>query len=226
MLNRFAPLAAACFLLPVGSAPLAMADPDPAPAPAPVSEPPNGPMPSSPPGVLKTPDGWTLNVVGSKESMEPVAPLTTALSSREYLVDGTFTGTVTGGGGTKLAGGTLEAGYYIGCGIVGGPVELLGGVGITPTLTGLGPGLALGGQYGGTLLQGQIKVGLKPGTVTIVPVDKKSFKGTSSRVTITGFRVKVDGCVGQSFIRSYATLTSSTENTDDVVTYMGVTKAV
>jgi hypothetical protein len=183
-------------------------------------------MPSSPPGVLKTPDGWTLNVTGSKESMEPVAPLTTALSSREYLVDGTFTGTVTGGGGTKLGGGTLEAGYYIGCGIVGGPVELLGGVGITPTLTGLGPGLALGGQYGGTLLQGQIKVGLKPGTVTIVPVDKKSFKGTSSRVTITGFRVKVDGCVGQSFIRSYATLTSSTENTDDVVTYMGVTKAV
>jgi hypothetical protein len=225
MWNRFAPLAAACVLLPLGSAPLAMADPDPAPAPAPVSESPNGPIPSAPAGVLKTPDGWNLNVAGSKESMEAVAPLTTALSSREYLVDGTFTGTVTGGGGTKLAGGTLEAGYYIGCGIVGGPVELLGGVGLTPGITGLGTP-TLGGNAGGTLIQGQIKIGLKPGTVTIVPVDKKSFKGTSSRVTITGFRVKVDGCVGQSFIRSYATLTSSTENTDDVVTYMGVTKAV
>ncbi|MFT8181367.1 MspA protein, partial [Mycobacteroides chelonae] len=29
-----------------------------------------------------------------------------------------------------------------------------------------------------------------------------------------------------SFIRSYAILTSSTEDTQDVVTYMGVTKAV
>jgi MFS family permease len=36
--------------------------------------------------------------------------------------------------------------------------------------------------------------------------------------------IKVDGCVGQSFIRSYATLTSST--TDDVVAHYGVTKAV
>ena len=81
-------------------------------------------------------------------------------------------------------------------------------------------------QYGGTLVSGQIKLGLNTGTVNIVPVDKKSFKGADTRVTITGFRVKVDGCVGQSFIRSYATLTSSTENTDDVITYMGVTKAV
>jgi hypothetical protein len=35
--------------------------------------------------------------------------------------------------------------------------------------------------------------------------------------------IKVDGCVGQSFIRSYATLTSST--TDDVVAHYGVTKS-
>ena len=149
---------------------------------------------------------------------------TTALSSREYLVDGTFTGVIKGGGSTKLAGGTLEAGYQIGCGIVGGPVELTGGVGLTPTLA--IPGLGGTNQVGGTLVSGQIKIGLKPGTVNIVPVDKKSFKGADTRVTITGFRIKVDGCVGQSFIRSYATLTSSTENTDDVITYMGVTKAV
>ena len=72
----------------------------------------------------------------------------------------------------------------------------------------------------------QIKIDLKPGTVNIVPVGKKSFKGTNPRVSITGFRIKIDGCAGQSFIRSYATLTSSTDNTDDVVTYLGVTKAV
>jgi hypothetical protein len=224
MSNRFATLAAVCVLVPFGSAPLALAEPaaDPAPPP-PVSEPPNGPVPSAAPGVLSTPDGWTMTVAGTQESMEAVAPLTTALSSREYLVDGSFTGSIKGWGGTKLSGGTLEAGYQIGCGIVGGPVELTGGVGLTPTIA-----IPFGGTNtaGGTLISGQIKIGLKPGTVNIVPVDKKSFKGTDTRVTITGFRVKVDGCVGQSFIRSYATLTSSTDNTDDVITYMGVTKAV
>ena len=72
----------------------------------------------------------------------------------------------------------------------------------------------------------QIKIDLKPGTINIVPVGKKSFKGTKARISVTGFRIKIDGCAGQSFIRSYATFTSATDNTDDVVTYLGVTKAV
>ena len=62
--------------------------------------------------------------------------------------------------------------------------------------------------------------------MNIVSVDKKSFKGTAPRIQITGLRIKFDLCAGQSFIRSYATLTSSTDNTDDVITYLGVTKVV
>ena len=139
MLNRFATLAAVCMLVPTGAAPLALADPPP---PAPVvpaadSAPPppggpNGPVPSGPPGVLRTPDGWTLNVTGLNESMEPVAPLTGFAASREYLVDGTFTGAITGGGSTKLTGGTLEAGYQIGCGILADDIESISSAGITP----------------------------------------------------------------------------------------------
>ena len=79
--------------------------------------PPEGAVPSGPPGVLDTPDGWKLKVVGSNETQLPVAPLTTAISSREYLVAGTFTGKITGGGKTKLTGGSIEAGEQIGCGI-------------------------------------------------------------------------------------------------------------
>jgi hypothetical protein len=45
-------------------------------------------------------------------------------------------------------------------------------------------------------------------------------------VNITGYRIKIDSCAGQSFIRSYATFTSSTDDTEDVVTYLGVTRAV
>ena len=55
--------------------------------------------------------------------MEPVASLTNSPWSREYLVDGSFEGTVTGSGKTKLSGGTLEAGYQIGCGITQDDIE-------------------------------------------------------------------------------------------------------
>ena len=65
-----------------------------------------------------------------------------------------------------------------------------------------------------------------PGTVSTVTVDKKSFKAAPARVTLKDTHIKVDGCVGQSFLRSYATLTSSTTDTDDVVAYYGVTKSV
>ncbi len=222
MSNRYAMLAALCVLLPVGTAPLATADPADSPAVAPINAPlpPEGAVPSGPAWVLDTPDGWHLQVVGSNETQLPVAPLTTAITSREYWVAGTFTGTVTGGGKTKLTGGTLEAGEQIGCGIISDETEINPSLGITPgvSLTAL-PSFGLSAS-----LQG--KIYLKPGTVTTVAIDKKSFKGTTARVSITGVRIKTDQCAGQSFIRSYATLTSSTDNTDDVITYLGVTKAV
>jgi hypothetical protein len=236
MLNRFATLAAVCMLVPAGTAPFALADPPPPdPAIAPAGDPgapppppgPNGPVPSGPPGVLTTPDGWTLTVQGLNESMEPVAPLTGSPASREYLVDGQFTGSVTGGGHTKLSGGSLEAGYQIGCGILADDLESLSTAQITPGLA--VPFIGTTSPFPLTLAANvaeQIKIDLKPGVVNIVPVDKKSFKGTSPRINITGLRIKFDLCAGQSFIRSYATLTSSTDNTDDVITYLGVTKAV
>ncbi|MDH6243103.1 MspA family porin [Mycobacterium sp. OTB74] len=229
MSNRYAMLAAVCVLPLLSTAPIAVADPaaDPAApaqpvvnAAAPVPPPPaDGLVPSGPPGVLDTPDGWHLSVVGSNETQLPVAPLTTAITSREYLVSGTFTGTITGGGKSKLAGGTLEAGEQIGCGIINDEEEINPIANTTPGIGITGPSINFGAA-----LQG--KVYLKPGTVTTVAVDKKSFKGNSTRITLTGVRIKTDYCAGQSFIRSYATLTSSTDNTDDVITYLGVTKSV
>jgi len=175
---------------------------------------------------LKTPDGYTLTVQGANESMEPVAALTGAPTSREYLVDGSFSGSVTGSGGPKLAGGSLEAGYQIGCGIAQDDIESIISAGITPSIgIPIVSGSILPIQITPSLAY-QMKIDLKPGTVNIVPVDKKTFKGTSPKINITGLRVKFDQCAGASFIRSYATLTSSTDDTDDVVTYIGVTKMV
>lgn len=187
---------------------------------------PNASIASGTPGVLTSPDGWVLTVSAKGESLEPVDSLTNSPWSREYLVDGTFAGAVTGSGTTKLAGGTLEAGYQIGCGINQDDIESITGVTVTP---GFGIPINTGTIFPaflGLTVTEQIKIDLKPGVISIVPVGKKAFKGTKSRVSITGFRIKVDGCAGQSFIRSYATFTSSTDNTDDVVTYLGVTRAV
>ena len=55
-------------------------------------------------------------------------------------------------------------------------------------------------------------------------VDKKEFKGTSARVTVRDIHIKVDNCVGASSLRSYAVLTSSGSDDDDIVAYYGVAK--
>jgi hypothetical protein len=224
MLNRFAILAVICLSIPIATAPLTAADPNADPPLIPVADsappPPDGAVLSGDPDIVTTPDGWTLTVSARNETQVNVPPLTTALSSREYLVGGTFTGSVTGKGNTKLTGGTLEAGYQIGCGIALDKIELDAALGI-------------GGTFGATgltsvtvPLTGIMEVELQPGTVTTVPVDKKTFKSGDPRVSITSFHVRIDGCVGQSFLRSYATLTSTTDNTADVVSYTGFTMAV
>jgi len=214
-----------CVLALPGATPTALAQPVPPPDPGtaqPVAAPP-GPdvVASSQSGYLKTPDGWELTAGAKDETQVAVAPLTTALTSREYVVGGTFTGTVTGQGSTALSGGSLVVGYRIGCGIIGGPVEVLTSVGasLLADQSRLLSSIAFP-------VNNQIKINLRPGTVTLVPVGEKQFKGSEARVTVTGFRVRVDGCVGQSFLQSYSTLTSSTADTSDIVTYAGQVKVV
>ena len=224
MLPRFATAAALCMLIPMGASPLALADPaDPA-APPVVDTgappPDNGIVASEVPGIAKTPDGRTLTVAAKDETQLPVAPLTTSLSSRDWLVGGTFTGETTG----SVAGGTLEAGYQIGCGVEMDKVKLNGSIGATLGNGSLGAtGIALPGSISFPI-QGQVEVEPRPGTITNVVVDKKTFKGTSSRITLKDIHIKVDNCVGASSLRSYAVLTSSGTDADDIVAYYGVTK--
>lgn len=236
MLTRLAPLAALCLL--VAAPPLAAAQPAPGPAVPPPPAPAGAPLPpgalpptpldngivaSSPPGVVVTPDGWTLSVMAGEETQLPVAPLTTAVSSREYLVGGTFGGDVTGSGSTELTGGTLEVGYQIGCGIELKQMRLIGSVGASTTGSTLVSPLIDGVSLPVT---GVLEFHPRPGTVQSVTVNKKSFKKAPVRVTLKDIHIKMDGCLGQSFIRSFATMTSSSTDNDDIVAYYGVTKAV
>lgn len=224
MPNRCAALLVMLVMLPATAVPLASADPAP-PAPAQPGAPvpaPGGAVPSGPPAVLVTPDGWTLTVTGSGESHIPVAPLTTAITSREYLVSGTYSAEITGAGTTSLTGGTLEAGQQIGCGIINEEYEMNPNASLTPSINVPLVGAPILGM--GASLEG--KVYLSPGVTNTMSIEKKSFTGRSSRISVSGVRVRVDQCAGQSFIRSYATLVSSTDNTDDVISYLGVTTAV
>jgi MspA len=219
---------AACLVAPVITAPSTNADPDVEPAGAAVSAA-DGRVPSGDPATVNTPDGWRLALGAKDEALLPVAPLTTALSSREYLASGIFVASLTG---PEQPRGELEVGYEIGCGIdmsTSNGVTMAGSSGVTPSLgtTALLPGVATGlVPLISTPVNGVLSVGLKPGLIIVVPVVRKEFKGPDPWVMISNFHVKIDGCVGQSFIRSYATLTRVTDQSDVVLSYVGVTKAV
>jgi MspA len=229
VLLRRAEAIAACLVLTAAIAPPASADPNADPA-APDSAPQtDGRVASGDPATVNTPDGWTLTLGARDESQVPVHPLTTALSSREYLVSGTFTGSLIG---PEEPRGLLEVGYEIGCGIdmsTSNGVTLAGSSGITPSVGVSGPFGALPTAIlplVATPVNGVITVGLKPGLVIVVPVDKKDFKSPAPWIMISNFHVKIDGCVGQSYIRSYATLTRETDQSDVVLSYVGVTTTV
>jgi hypothetical protein len=204
------------------------------PAAAPVGAPPidDGRVVSAPPATMTASDGATLTVSAQDEIQQPVAPLTTAISTREYEVGGVFRGSVTGA--SEPAKGLFEVGYQIGCGIdMGtGPGVLIGGnaggnaaLGVVGVPADFAPGGFLVPNIGVTG-GGSVTVSLKPGIVNAVPVTKKQYKGESPRVSIRNFRMRIDGCVGESFIRSYAVLTRSTDQRETALAWYGESKKV
>ena len=190
----------------------------------------DGKVASTPPITDTSPDGWIMTVGGQNEVQRPVPPLTTAISTREYQVSGTFTGLLKGPGGGP-AKGVLEVGYQIGCGIemtTGNGVIVSGNMAGT---AGVGVGILSNGTdleipSLGANIGGGVAVSLKPGLVNIVPVTRKTFVGTAPWVGIHKFRIKIDGCVGESFIRSYATLAKSNDDGDGILSWYGITKNV
>ena len=190
----------------------------------------DGKVASTPPITDTSPDGWIMTVGGQNEAQLPVPPLTTAISTREYQVSGTFTGSLKGPSGGP-AKGVLEVGYQIGCGIdmtTGNGVIVSGNMAGT---AGVGVGILPNGNdleipSLGANIGGGVAVSLKPGLVNIVPVTRKTFVGTAPWVGIHKFRIKIDGCVGESFIRSYATLAKSNDDGDGILSWYGITKNV
>ena len=240
MLVRPMAVLAACVVTGALVVPIASADPEteavsaevPASEAAPADD---GRVESSPPKTTNSPDGWTLTVSAKDETQRVTAPLTTAISTREYEVGGIYSGSLVGPEEDEEgAQGTLEVGYQIGCGIdmsTSNGVSLTGTVGLNPSIGVVGTDIISPLPEGiipgvGTNVGGGVTVGLKPGLINTTPVAKKEFKGDSPWIMVDGFRIKIDGCVGESFIRSYAFLTRSTDESDAVSAWYGVTKKV
>jgi hypothetical protein len=238
----FRPLAVltACMVTCVFATPMASAEPEvePVAADAPPAEAApvdDGRVESSPPKVTNSPDGWTLTVSAKDETQRVTAPLTTAISTREYEVGGIYSGSLVGPEeGDEGSQGTLEVGYQIGCGIdmsTSNGVSLTGTMGLNPSIGVIGTDVISPLPDGiipgvGANIGGGVTVGLKPGLINTIPVSKKEFKGDKPWIMVDGFHIKIDGCVGESFIRSYAFLTRSTEMSDAVAAWYGVTKKV
>jgi hypothetical protein len=217
---------------PTVTAAAAEAAPGGVPAPLGVAPVDDGKVISTPPATTTAPDGSVLKISGADETQISAAPLTTAISSRAYVVGGVFRGSVDNFEETPE--GVFQVGYEIGCGIdmaTSGGVLLSGNGGLNASIgyfgldfegvlaDGLVPGI--GGQLGGG-----VTVGLKPGIINNVPVTKKRYKGADPWVSISNFRITIDGCVGESFIRSYVTITKSTDEGEAILSWFGTTKAV
>ena len=101
MLVRPLAVLTVCVLTCAFGTPAASADPEtevasadaPAPEAAPADD---GRVESSPPKTTNSPDGWTLTVSARDETQRVIAPLTTAISTREYEVGGIYSGVLIG----------------------------------------------------------------------------------------------------------------------------------
>jgi len=226
------PVAAAEAAPPPGGTP-APGAPAAEPAPPPVDD---GTVVSSPPETATTLDGWTLTVGGKDETQLVIAPLTTALSSREYEVGGTFTGSLRNPSGVAAPGkGVLEVGYQIGCGIdmstgtgvlLGGSAGGSAGLATFQGFSILNPTPIVLVPNAGINVGGSVAVSLKPGVINVVPITKKVYASSDPYVWVSHQRIKIDGCVGQSFIRSFALLSRSTDEGDEIAAWYGATKMV
>lgn len=65
---------------------------------------------------------------------------------------------------------------------------------------------------------------MKP-AVTTIEVVKEEFSGANPTASVSDYRIQVD-CLGPALIRSYAILTRTTNTTDTVVAYYGVSNPI
>ncbi|MFD6197608.1 MspA family porin [Mycobacteriaceae bacterium NPDC060252] len=207
------PLAVLAALASVASAatPLALADPQ--------------VMPDKEQQVV-TATGWIVNVLTTNEIIDHIDNLAGASNSWQARVTLTSEARISGQGNSPIQDAQLETGYFVGCRTDSSPgVELGGGIGGTAGgVGGGGWGSAFGyGDVQGSL-GGSIRVLLKPGGLTQIPLDRINFRERSAISEITNVNIEADGCGGQVKIQSYATVKIRTDRGNNTQVIYGEPK--
>lgn len=184
-------------------------------------------------------DGTTVTIRLTGEKVRFLSSSVASPAARNVKVSGKVIATVSGGTAT---GGTVEAGYIVGCQVNLGGVGANGGV---EEDLGGGEGISIpnlpvpiptpgtpSGSYGGGFSLG-------PGQTTLIPVisytdDKGTdqgyddewvtdleFEGNRGGIAYSDERISLNKCVGYAAARAYIKVTVETDRTTGIITVWG-----
>lgn len=168
---------------------------------------------------LVTEDGWTLSVSKLGETVDRVPNLASTPFTREGFVSLRAVADITGNGKSEVKWGVLDTGYQIGCQVdVSNGLHLGLGFSIGPSV-----GLSIVGPDIGAhaSVSPNVSTTLKPGSISTVSFATKSVVDHHASVSDDQAEVKVDGCMGPVALRSFATITISTDTADNSTTVYG-----
>lgn len=193
-----------------------------------------------------TDDGWTVGLTMTNEVIDHIDNIAGASNSWQARVSYRAEATITGQGSAVIQDGQLETGYFVGCRTDSSAgVENGGDLGLTLNQSVFGQGYGggygqgsnsggggggFGGASGGGSLGAQehiggyIRVLLKPGGLSQLPMDRINFRNMRAVSRVRNQNVEADGCGGQVKIQSYATFRIRTENGNDTQTVYGEPK--
>jgi hypothetical protein len=160
-----------------------------------------------------TDDGWVIGVKASELSANSVPNLALTQFTREGFFSSKTTGTITGRGTSAVRTGYIEQGLQVGCQVdvsSGVTVGLAASIGPSVGVSVTGPNAGVNANVGPS-----VSTQIKPGTITTIPLGKKTLEGAKASVTTSNLHVKIDGCLGGVSIRSYSMLAVSTSASDD-----------
>ncbi|WP_433192292.1 MspA family porin [Nocardia sp. CA-107356] len=172
--------------------------------------------------MVDTADGWELRITKTAEQVERQPNLADSPFTREGFVSLSASADITGPGSAAANTGTVQVGYQLGCqadvtnGITAGMAAIIGPnamVTIVPA-----PGVAVGAN---AQLMPSLAANIKPGTITSIPLGTKSLAGAHGSISVDQVEIKIDGCLGQVSLRSFAIVSMSTGTADNSTAVYG-----
>ncbi|WP_406238589.1 MspA family porin [Nocardia sp. NBC_01009] len=172
--------------------------------------------------VISTEDGWELRISKTAEDVQRVPNLAATPFSREGFVTLSAAADISGEGRVAVNAGAVQLGYQIGCqadvsnGLTVGMSAAIGPnamVTVAPS-----PGVAVGGS---ALVLPNMSTSVKPGTISSITLGTKALAGAHGSVAVDQVQIKIDACAGAVSLRSFATVSISTDTADNSVAVYG-----